>query len=70
MKFTLAASALALLAGSAAAQQAQVNYDQEHNFTSLAGTWASGSQQVLTGAVRFPCVVSTSSWVLIGMRAR
>jgi hypothetical protein len=70
MKFTLAASALALLAGSAAGQQAPIAYDQEHNFTSLAGTWASGSQQVLTGAVSSPCVVATSSRVLIGMRAR
>jgi hypothetical protein len=41
------------LAGSASAQT-QVIYDQAHNYTSLEGTWASGSQQVLTGPVSPP----------------
>lgn len=44
-------AAIALLASSASAQDAQVVYDQAHNASSLEGTWASGSQQVLTGSV-------------------
>jgi hypothetical protein len=60
MKFYATASAvvtsLALLANNVAnvvGQDAQVpiRFDAEHNFTTLAGTWASGSQQVITGPV-------------------
>jgi hypothetical protein len=48
MKFLSTAAALfGLLAGNALAQD--VKYDSEHNMTSLGGTWASGSQKVLTG---------------------
>lgn len=50
MKFLSTAAALfGLLAGNALAQD--VKYDSEHNMTSLGGTWASGSQKVLTGPV-------------------
>jgi len=50
MKFlSTAAALLGLLASNALAQDAPVRYDAEHNATSLGGTWASGSQKVLTG---------------------
>jgi hypothetical protein len=56
MKFSLqtVAAALAVFAGSVAAQDAPIRLDAEHNATSLQGTWASGSQQVVTGPVRSP----------------
>jgi len=43
-------TALALVGSTFAQTQVPIVYDAEHNASSIAGTWASGSQQVLTGA--------------------
>jgi len=55
MRTTLAALTTALFATSVLAQDgAPIVYDAIHNVTSIEGTWSSGSQHVLTGAVCGP----------------
>ena len=46
---------LAFLAPSAFSQDIQ--FDAQHNATSIIGTWSSGSKAVVTGAVSFLVVV-------------
>ena len=55
MRTTLAAFTTAILATGVLAQDgAPIVYDTIHNITTLEGTWSSGSQHVLTGAVCGP----------------
>ena len=53
MRTTLAAFTTAILATCVLAQDgAPIVYDAIHNISTIEGTWSSGSQHVLTGAVR------------------
>ena len=51
LRTTLAALSTTIFATCVFAQDVPIVYDSIHNVTSIQGTWSSGSQHVLTGAV-------------------
>ena len=62
MRTTLAAFTTAILATCVLAQDGTpIVYDSIHNITTIEGTWSSGSQNVLTGAVCGPEVLCDHS---------
>ena len=63
--FVLSAVAVALAALSPAL--AQTDFSSAHNVTSIAGTWSSGSKQVVTGSVSVLVVYQTPNSLFAGI---